>query len=223
MDNARAHDAVRLIVQRMVARIEAAEEELGKLDTPAGDGDHGAGMVRGLRGAATALAEADDNENSPGDLLVQAGSAFSDAAGGASGALVGMFIVTIGQTLDDGPFQTANVHAALDAGLAMMRQLGKAKPGDKTMVDTLYPFVKHLEKATNDGLHLATAWQSALPAAEAGARSTSEMISRRGRSSRLGERSRGHLDPGAMSMLYMLQAAGDVLNEVCRPRANFQA
>jgi dihydroxyacetone kinase phosphoprotein-dependent L subunit len=215
MSEPKAHRAVRLSLQRMLERIEAAEEELGRLDAAAGDGDHGAGMVRGLRGANQALAGSEDEGSSPGDLLVQAGSAFSDAAGGASGALVGTFFLTVGQTLGEGPFHTATVHAALDAGLGMVRQLGQAKPGDKTMVDTLYPFVKELEKATNGGVELSAAWQGALPAAEAGARSTADMISRRGRSSRLGERSLGHLDPGAMSMLYMLQAVGEVLAEVC--------
>jgi dihydroxyacetone kinase phosphoprotein-dependent L subunit len=215
MSESKAHRAVQLSLQRMLERIEAAEEELGRLDAAAGDGDHGAGMVRGLRGANKAVAEGEGGESSPGDLLVQAGSAFSDAAGGASGALVGMFILTAGQTLGNGPFNTATVHAALDAGLGMIRQMGQATPGDKTMVDTLYPFVKEMEKATNSGVELPAAWQNALPAAEAGARSTADMVSRRGRSSRLGERSLGHLDPGAMSMLYMLQAVGDALAEVC--------
>lgn len=211
-DITRANQMTRKCLERMQTRIEAAEEELGRLDAPAGDGDHGAGMVRGLRGANQALA-LDDSSLSPGDLLVQAGTAFCDTAGGASGALVGTFILTIGQKLGSGPFTTAAMHAAFDAGLTMICQLGKAKPGDKTMVDTLSPFVKALGQAAGEDTPLPAAWKNALVAAEVGARSTAEMISRRGRSARLGERSRGHLDPGAMSMLYMLQAVGQVLAE----------
>jgi dihydroxyacetone kinase len=143
--------------------------------------------------------------------LATAGSAFADAAGGASGALVGMFILTTGQTLGNGPFDTAAVERALRAGMNTMIQLGKAKPGDKTMIDTLHPFINALGEAAERGVDLLEAWQAALVPAEAGAQSTVEMMSKRGRSSRLRERSIGHLDPGAMSMFYMLRAVGDAL------------
>ena len=206
-------DVVRDALQHMLARIEAAEVELGRLDAAAGDGDHGAGMVRGLRAANAALPASEDRDQSPGALLERAGSAFADAAGGASGALVGTLLQSVGQSLGSAPCTTAAVHTALDAGLAMICQLGKARPGDKTMIDTLGPFVRALAAGATDGLELPAAWSAALTAAEAGAHSTAEMISRRGRSSRLGERSRGHLDPGAVSMLYMLQAVGEVLGE----------
>lgn len=201
----------RLCLQRMLAHIEADEEELGRLDAAAGDGDHGAGMVRGLRAANAALPATADANQSAADLLVLAGDAFADAAGGASGALVGTLLLTIGRKLGDGPCTATTVHAALDAGLTGLCQMGKARPGDKTMVDTLDPFTQALGDAAAAGLALPEAWQAALPAAEAGARATAALISRRGRAARLGERSRGHLDPGAMSTLYMLQAVGEVL------------
>jgi dihydroxyacetone kinase phosphoprotein-dependent L subunit len=182
---------------------------LGRLDAAAGDGDHGSGMVRGLRAAVDATQNAE--EQMPGDLLTVAGSAFADAAGGASGALVGMFLQSIGQTLGDGPFDAASVERAITDGMTTMMQLGKAKLGDKTMIDTLHPFTAALRGAAERGEDLPTAWRSALIPAEAGAQSTVEMMSKRGRSSRLRERSIGHLDPGAMSMLYMLRAVDEVL------------
>lgn len=211
MSETQARRTVRLCLERMLARIESAEEELGRLDAAAGDGDHGAGMVRGLRAAVAALPAIADGGESAGDLLVLAGSAFADAAGGASGALVGTLILTVGQKVGDGPFTAAAIHAALDAGLTVVCQMGKARSGDKTMVDTLDPFSQALGNGAAAGLALAAAWQAALPAADAGAHATAALISRRGRAARLGERSRGHLDPGAMSMLYMLQAVGEVL------------
>jgi dihydroxyacetone kinase len=211
--NVSAQRIVRLSLQRMLAVIAEKEEELGRLDAAAGDGDHGSGMVRGLRAAVAAADAVAENaaEQTPGDLLTTAGSAFADAAGGASGALVGMFLQSIGQSLGDGPFDAASVEEALTAGMTTMMQLGKAKPGDKTMIDTLHPFTAALRGAAEQGEDLPTAWRSALIPAEAGAQSTVEMMSKRGRSSRLRERSIGHLDPGAMSMFYMLRAVGEVL------------
>lgn len=213
--SASAQQIVRLSLQRMLAAIEEKEEELGRLDAAAGDGDHGSGMVRGLRAAvATAAVDAieEDSPETPGELITSAGVAFADAAGGASGALVGMFLQSIGQSLGDGPFDAAAVERALTDGMTTMIQLGKAKPGDKTMIDTLHPFTTALRSAAERGEDLVSAWHTALIPAEAGAHSTVEMMSKRGRSSRLRERSIGHLDPGAMSMLYMLRAVGEVLH-----------
>ncbi len=138
--------------------------------------------------------------------------AFSGAAGGASGALYGAWISAVGQSLgDDEKPDASAVHRALDSSLAALREIGKAKPGDKTMIDTLDPFVRSFGEAAGGGASLDDAWRQALPAAEKGADSTADMISTRGRASKLGERSRGHKDPGAVSMLYVLRAAGDAL------------
>jgi dihydroxyacetone kinase phosphoprotein-dependent L subunit len=188
------------------------EAELGRLDAAAGDGDHGTGMVRGFK-AAVAAVQAE--EGSAGQLLVRAGNAFADAAGGASGALVGTLIMTIGQSLTMDSVDAATLHKAFEAGSNAVSKLGKAKPGDKTMLDTIDPFVRAYGEAAAGGASVTGAWQAALPAAEQGAASTVEMVSKRGRASRLGERSRGHMDAGAMSMLYVLRAVGAVLSKAC--------
>jgi dihydroxyacetone kinase len=201
---------VRLCLSKALAAIEVIEGELGRLDAVAGDGDHGSGMVRGLRAANAALAD-----GTPGQMLVQAGSAFADAAGGASGALVGMLITTIGQNLPDEEVDAPALHRALEAGLNALCMLGRAKVGDKTMVDALSPFVNTFGAATAGGASLVDAWQQALPAAEQGMQSTAAMVSKRGRASRLGERSRGSLDPGAVSMTHLLRAVGEGLVEGC--------
>ncbi|MCB9161688.1 MAG: dihydroxyacetone kinase subunit L [Caldilineaceae bacterium] len=201
-----ADTTIRTLLANALAAIQAREQELGRLDAVAGDGDHGTTMVRGLTAAVAAAAGA---AASPGVRLAQAGMAFADAAGGASGALVGMFIATTGQRLGDGPFDTAAVQAALAAGLATVQRLGKAQVGDKTMVDTLAPFVDALAEHVDEPL--AAAWQAALPAAEAGAASTAEMVAKLGRASKLGERSVGHRDAGAVSMLVVLTAVGETL------------
>lgn len=199
------------VVRRWLAlaleTIAAHEEELGRLDAAAGDGDHGATMVRGLR-AAVAAAEKVSGSN--GQLLATAGAAFADAAGGASGALVGALLTTTGRTLGDGPYDTPSVVKALQAGLTMVKRLGKAQPCDKTLIDALQPFVDALAAQPADQ-PLAAAWRVALPAAHQGAAATANMVAKRGRSAKLGERSLGHADPGAASLVLLLQAAGAVL------------
>jgi dihydroxyacetone kinase len=198
------------IVRRWLAlaleSISTHEDELGRLDAAAGDGDHGATMVRGLRAAVAA----EKATGSAGQLLAEAGAAFADAAGGASGALVGALLSTTGRALGDGPFDTPSVVKALQAGLTMVKRLGKAQPGDKTLIDALQPFVDALATQPVDQ-PLAAAWRAALPAARQGAEATGAMVARRGRAAKLGERSRGHADPGAVSVTYLLQVMGDVL------------
>jgi dihydroxyacetone kinase len=197
-------------LEACLTAIQAREDELGRLDAAAGDGDHGAAMVRGLR-SATETARAGAPHQSAGETLKAAGAAFSDVAGGASGALIGMLLQTVGQELSSEACDAAALHIALQAGLQAVCRLGKAKPGDKTLIDPLSPFVAAFGDAAAAGEPLGRAWRLALPAAEQGALSTADMIARRGRSARLGERSRGHLDPGAVSLLIMLQAVGNVL------------
>lgn len=198
-------------LNRALDAILAAEEELGRLDAAAGDGDHGAGMARGFRAATEAVAGSGE-AGVAGRVLMQAGTAFSDAAGGASGALYGAWLTSLGQALGDDPEpDVAAVHQALESSLSNLKQLGEAKPGDKTMIDTLEPFTRTFGEAAS--ATVSEAWSAALPAAEEGAESTAGMISTRGRAAKLGERSRGHKDPGAVSMFYVLRAAGETLSE----------
>lgn len=190
--------------------IQENEEELHKLDAVAGDGDHGAGMVRGLKAAVQV-----DYSGNAGDVIAKAGSAFSNAAGGASGALVGMFMMTVGNGLKTDEPDAAQVHTALSNGLATLKKLGKTDVGDKTMIDTLDPFINSYGEASSGGASIVDAWQAALPAADAGRESTIEMMAKRGRSAVLKEKSIGAADPGATSMYYILRAVGEVLSAEC--------
>ena len=221
-----AANTITLILHNALALFQTKEQELGRLDAAAGDGDHGATMVRGLAAAAAAVdrqagdgagGDAADSESRSAplsDLLVCAGDAFADAAGGASGALFGALFCTVGRELASGGESPAAVAAALEAGVAAVVRLGKAVPGDKTLLDALSPFAAEFAAAVQQGQDVAGAWRAALPAAEAGAAATADMIARRGRASRLGERSRGRVDPGAQSVVYLLQAVDAVLQTV---------
>lgn len=209
---ARSTALVRLSLQKAYELMRTHEQELGQLDAAAGDGDHGAAMVRGTRAAADAVAGT--AVVAAGPLLVTAGAAFSDAAGGASGALYGTFLSTIGQKLGEPPYNDAEFVSALQAGESVIAKLGRAQRGDKTMLDALGPFVDALSERVASGDPLPEAWCEAMSAAQTGAEATMQMVARRGRSSRLGERSLNHADPGAVSMVYLLAAVGDALHEI---------
>lgn len=200
-------EVIKTVFQEVYRVISEHEDELGKLDAVAGDGDHGIGMVRGLR-AAQASAEAAGPSADAGTILSDAGAAFSDAAGGSSGALVGIFIITIGNKFPE-QATTSGVYEAMQLGYERMKKLGKAEPGQKTMLDTLHPFLEALARAKDKPL--AEAWGEALPAAKEGMEATKAMKSQKGRAARLGDRSRGHADPGAVSMHYLLETVGEVL------------
>ncbi|MFN8590141.1 MAG: dihydroxyacetone kinase family protein [Thermomicrobiales bacterium] len=200
----------RAALRQALAAIEAMEQELGRLDAAAGDGDHGAGMVRGLRAAVAATAETSGTARA---TFIRGGAAFQNSAGGASGALVGAWLIAIGEGLPqaDEDVDAPAVAAALNDALNTLQRLGQAKPGDKTMIDTLAPFSAALTAAAERSDDIVTAWIAALPAAEAGMVSTIDMVSQRGRASRLGERSRGVQDAGATSIYHVLQAFGAAL------------
>lgn len=208
----RAGQLARAAISNASAAIVAAEAELNRLDAAAGDGDHGAAMARGFRAAEAATA---GSSLSARQTFIQGGVAFQDAAGGASGALVGAWLIAIGGALpgNDDEIDAVAISQAMENGLAALQRLGQAEPGDKTMVDTMVPFVTTLKITIMGGATPGEAWTRALAAAEEGMTSTINLVSQRGRSSRLGERSRGHQDAGATSMYYVLRAFGDALAE----------
>ena len=202
---------VRAALRRALAVMESTEQELGRLDAAAGDGDHGAGMVRGFRAAVEAIA--DDTGTAHHSFNV-AGVGFQNAAGGASGALVGGWLIALGTGLpaEDDVVDAAAMARAVNAATETLQHMGGAQAGDKTMLDTLIPFSKALSNAAQENSTVGIVWAAAMPAAATGMLSTVDMISRRGRASRLGERSRGTQDAGATSMYYVLQAFGDAFN-----------
>lgn len=185
-------------------RIEDSEDELGRLDAVAADGDHGLGMTRGMR-AAVAAARAGDG---PAEQLLAAGTAFADAAGGASGALYGVLLAETGAGLR-GEITAATVADAIDRAVEAFTALGKAEPGDKTMLDAIEPFRTTLRAHAGSGI--ADAWRKAAQAATVAAQETADLLPGRGRAARLAERSKGHADPGATSFALLVTAVGDVL------------
>lgn len=201
----------RAALRNALTVMESVEQELGRLDAAAGDGDHGAGMVRGFRAAVEAIA---DDRGTAHRAFTRGGIGFQNAAGGASGALVGGWLIALGTGLpaDDAAVDAVAMARAISSATETLQRMGGAQAGDKTMLDTLIPFSKALTDAAGEDAALAVAWTAAIPAAATGMLSTVDMISRRGRASRLGERSRGTQDAGATSIYYVLQAFGEAFN-----------
>jgi dihydroxyacetone kinase len=208
----RATELVRNALGAMLKAVSGAEQELGRLDAIAGDGDHGAGMTRGLRAATDA---ADRHHADVASALRAAGAAWSDKGGGTSGALWGVLLSAVADQLDNaGPdYYPPQVVAAIGAGLARLEQVGRASLGDKTMLDVLAPFVDALRSSVANGEALAPAWTAAASVAAEAAERTALLTPRIGRARALADRSVGSADPGAVSMALCLRAVGQVLSE----------
>ncbi len=188
------------------ASLQENRELLTRLDAETGDGDHGINMERGFHKVAAWLQTAADTGD-PGAVLKGAAMALISSVGGASGPLYGTFFLrAAGGAAGKEALAGADVLAMMEAGLAGVRERGKAAPGDKTMIDALHPAVEALRRAVTAGRDLPTALAGAADAAEQGARDTLPLVARKGRASYLGERSAGHLDPGAVSCALLLRA-----------------
>ncbi len=187
---------------------EIAEQSayLTQLDAAIGDGDHGTNMNRGFTAVGRVLAEQDEPAP-PGRLLILAGKTLISTVGGASGPLWGTALRRAGRSLGDAEtFDAQQLAEALDAAISGVVELGSAEPGDKTMIDALTPAAAKLHQGLDAGEPLEQALAAAVRAAKAGAESTVPMEARKGRASYLGERSIGHLDPGAASSVIILSA-----------------
>lgn len=185
------------------------EEHLGKLDAIAGDGDHGVGMVRGIHAAVT---EAKASSGGVGHVLVAAGNAFGDRAGGTSGILWGIFISAIGNALGNTEKVDAEkLYGALELATETLVNKSKAKLGDKTMLDTLLPFIDSLDEQLGDGKNMGEAWKFASEIAQKSADATAALSPKIGRARPLAERSIGTPDPGAISMALIIKVVGEVI------------
>jgi dihydroxyacetone kinase phosphoprotein-dependent L subunit len=198
------------------ARIAAERVHLTELDAAIGDGDHGINMARGFSALETRLGVGDFAMDAPGPLLVLAGRTITGTVGGASGALYGRALLRAGAALEALPVGSvvtpAQLAAVLRSAVDAVAALGRSRPGEKTMLDALVPAVLALEAAAGTGSDLASAIRCAADAAEDGARRTLPLLATKGRASYLGERSIGHLDPGAVSSALLLRALADVAN-----------
>lgn len=182
---------------------------LTELDSAIGDADHGSNMARGMSAvmdkvSSTPAATADELFKTVGMTLVT-------SVGGASGPLYGTFFLRFGMAAGAvAEVDSAALAAALRAGLDGVVARGKPEAGDKTMFDALAPALEAMDAAVASGASLTEATASARDAAATGRDATEPMVARKGRASYLGERSAGHLDPGATSTALLFDALAEV-------------
>ncbi|HWS35420.1 MAG TPA: dihydroxyacetone kinase family protein [Actinoplanes sp.] len=207
--------AVRVVAVLAAARdvIDTNVDELGRIDAVAGDGDHGIGMQRGIKAAVDAAADAQQRGAGAGTVLTEAADAWSDRAGGTSGALWGIALRRIGQALGDEERPTPEVMAgAVRAARAGICDTGGAQLGDKTMVDVLIPLDESFAAAVAGGASVTGAWGVAADAAESAAEATKNLLPRMGRARPHAEKSLGTPDAGAVSMSLIARTVHTVLS-----------
>ena len=190
---------LRRLIETAAGRIIAESEALTVLDQAIGDGDHGLNMRRGFEAV---LAEIDPIAAKPlPEALKQIGMTLVMKVGGASGPLYGTLFSELGKALPEDP-DLAALAGALAAAIEKVRARGKSEPGQKTMLDVLIPVQAALAEGRPGEIRAV---------AEAAAAGTVPLRAIRGRASFLGDRSIGHMDPGARSSQILIAAIADVL------------
>lgn len=188
--------------------VQQHKDELTRLDSEIGDADHGSNMARGLDAVVARL---DETPASASELFKTVGMTLVSSVGGASGPLYGTLFLRMGPALSSDDVDAASLGAALRAGVDGVVARGKAELGDKTMIDALSPALDAWDAAVGGGATPAEAARAAAEAAARGRDATEPLVARKGRASYLGERSAGHLDPGAASSTLLLEALRDTL------------
>jgi dihydroxyacetone kinase-like protein len=194
---------IRRLVEAAETAIAAHAEELTALDQAIGDGDHGLNMLRGFKAVRDA---AEEIAGLPfGKALQKAGMTLVMKVGGASGPLYGSLLMAMGKAGEEAPGDVARLAEVVGAGVEAVKARGKSDVGAKTMLDVLAP----VQAALAGGADIA----AVRAAADAGLAATEAMRATKGRAAFLGERSVGHLDPGARSSALLVHAVCDVLEE----------
>ncbi|MBS7520900.1 dihydroxyacetone kinase ADP-binding subunit DhaL [Serratia ureilytica] len=182
---------------------------LTQLDTEIGDADHGLNMNRGFNKVVEKLPSVADKDI--GFILKNTGMTLLSSVGGASGPLFGTFFIRAAQAANaKQSLDLAELHQMMQEGVEGVVMRGKAEPGDKTMCDAWWPVVESLGQSAQQNLNVAEALQRAADSAERAVESTITMQARKGRASYLGERSIGHQDPGATSVMLMMKTLAEV-------------
>ena len=200
----------RRLVLSLVETIGTNRAYLSEVDGAIGDGDHGINMSKGFALTKTRLG---DQTISVCDGLALIGKTLMTEIGGAMGPIYGTFFIQMSLQAKNKPAIDAGVFGAmLAAARKAVEDLGGAKPGDKTIMDTLVPAEEKYQSALGAGSDFIQALQEMADAAEQGKESTRDLVAKIGRASRLGERSRGTLDAGATSCALILQTFVKVLS-----------
>ena len=184
-----------------------AKGELVELDRQIGDGDHGENLNRGFQAVVAKLDASTEPPQLIGDVLKTIATTLMSSVGGASGPLYGTAFLRAAKVSNLPELDSHAVVALLEGALEGITARGKAQVGEKTMVDAWSPAVDAAVAAADAGASPVEVLVAAERAAAVGAQSTTPLVATKGRASYLGERSAGHMDPGAASSVIVLQAA----------------
>ncbi|WFS00730.1 dihydroxyacetone kinase subunit DhaL [Rhizobium tumorigenes] len=194
------------------AAIDRQKDLLTSLDGAIGDADHGITMSLGFHAVTMELARLDLDTAAASTVFATAASTFLDAVGASTGPLYASAFLKVAKVLEtDASLSLANQVAVIEALTLGIQQRGKGQRGDKTMLDAWIPAMETALAAKAEGTTPSDMWRRVIAAAETGAGATSSMVAARGRAARLGQRSLGHIDPGAASAAIILRAMMDTL------------
>ena len=208
--NGIGHDELVRMLRGGLEAVRAGAGRLSELDSATGDGDHGAAMLRIVKGADEVIASTGAAD--PAALLEAVAWNTMTVAGGAAGPLLGSFFLGMGQAAGGKAALDADALAGmLEAGLSGLRDQTPAQPGDKTMLDALVPAVEAFRAAVQGGEGAPAAMQKAAQAADHGAQATRPMQARFGKARNIGPRSVGTVDPGATSIALLFGGFADAL------------
>ncbi|HUT11825.1 MAG TPA: dihydroxyacetone kinase subunit DhaL [Thermoguttaceae bacterium] len=198
------YDEVVRMLSAAVEKIRGNHRQLSKLDSATGDGDHGTAMSR----AVDAVQKVIDNDppRALKPLLNNIAWGVMGIDGGSTGPLFGSLFLGLSDGVGDNEtLDCAALAAMFEAGLAKVQKQSKAQVGDKTMMDALIPAVEALRKAAEGDDTIDEALRRAAEAARQGADATAAMQAKFGRAKNLGQRTVGHVDPGAASTAYLFE------------------
>jgi dihydroxyacetone kinase-like protein len=190
------------LFETVAQRVIASADELTDLDRAIGDGDHGINMRRGFEAVLAAVDEL--SAKNLGESLKGVGTTLVMRVGGASGPLYGTLFMSLGKSLGD-EVSCEQVANAFATAIEAVKARGKSDVGQKTMLDVLFPVLGVLREG---GVDITARLRAT---AKAAAEDTIPMRAIRGRASFLGERSIGHMDPGARSSALIVDAVADVM------------
>ena len=202
-----SHLLVRALSAAHLAILEH-KDEIAALDSAIGDGDHVFNLLRGLE--ATLLERDALTQQDLTTSLKSVAKKLLESVGGSAGPLLASLFLGMAKAVRE-PVTPLIFAEMVQGGVEAMRLRGKASVGEKTMLDVLIPTAECLEKLAQEGAPLEVALEKVRQTAEAGMRSTRDMVATKGRAAFLGERSRGVIDPGARSSQVMIAAICDVL------------
>lgn len=201
----------RVVVEKLIAAIQANKEYLSDIDGLIGDGDHGINMNKGF----TMCAERLEDGMNMSEALKTLGRVLMMEIGGSMGPLYGTLFNKMARASKGEEVITREVFGKmLSDAVAGISELGNAKVGDKTLMDVLIPADEAYKAAQAADKDFAGCLDDMKKAAEKGWLSTKDLVAKIGRASRLGERSRGVLDAGATSCNLILQTMADAMLEL---------